>query len=88
MQKQLDAYIRINEALTLYLAQLKQMDMKLFKKETEQYNQLLVLLEAAKDENDLNVLLKHEYKALGFELPYKGNFDDFMNDSSSVLEFK
>ena len=31
---------------------------------------------------------KERYKALGIELPYDGDFDDFMNDSASVLVFK
>ncbi len=88
LQRQLDAYIRINEALTTYLAQLKQIDFERFKEETEQYNKMLALLESAETEEALNIVLVNEYKALGIELPYKGSFDDFMNDSSSVLEFK
>lgn len=88
LQKQLDAYIRINEALILYLSQLKQIDYELFKKETEQYNQLLAVLENTTSEDELNVLLRKEYQALGLQLPYSGTFDDFMQDKSSVLEFK
>lgn len=87
LQKQLDAYIRINEALALYLEQLEELDAELFRKETEQYNQLLVMMEAADTEDDLNILLRNEYKSLGLALPYSGDFDDFMNDASSALEF-
>ena len=88
LQKQLDAYIRINEALTLYLTQLEKIDFEQFKKETEQYNQFLVMIKEANSENELSVLLRNEYRALGIELPYSGAFDDFMKDSSDVLEFK
>ena len=88
LQKQLDAYIRINEALTLYLSQLERIDIESFKKETEAYNQMLVLMEKTKNEDELNILLRNEYSKLGFKLPYEGNFDDFMKDKSSVLEFK
>lgn len=88
LQKQLDAYIRINEALTLYLSQLEQLDYERFKSETEQYNTLLAIMEKTSNEDDLNVILRNEYKALGIQLPYSGNFNDFMNDPSSVLEFK
>lgn len=88
LQKQLDAYIRINEELASYLSQLERIDVEQFKKETEQYKNLLVMMEKVDDEEGLNVLLINEYKSLGFELPYSGNFNDFMNDSSSVLEFK
>lgn len=88
LQKQLDAYIRINEALTVYLSQLEQIDIEGFEEETKQYNKMLVMLESANTEEELNNLLKSEYNAMGFQLPYSGDFDDFMKDDSSVLEFK
>lgn len=88
LQKQLDAYVRINEALTLYLSQLEQIDLEHFKEETEQYNKMLVMLENTKSEEEMNLLLKNEYKALGINLPYSGDFDSFMKDESSILEFK
>lgn len=88
LQKQLDAYIRIDKALAQYLAQLEQIDIEQFKKETEQYNALLTMMERTNSEDELNILLKNEYKVLGIQLPYEGDFDDFMNNNSSVLEFK
>ena len=88
LQKQLDAYIRINESLALYLYQLEQIDIELFKKETEQYNKMLEMMEETDNEEELHVLLLNEYKALGIALPYSGSFDDFMKDESSILEFK
>lgn len=84
----MDVYIRINEALALYLKKLEKIDFEQFKKETEQYNQMLAKMESTSSEDELNILLKNEYKALGIELPYNGDFDDFMNDNSSGLEFK
>lgn len=88
LQKQLDAYIRINEALVQYISQLEQIDIERFKKETEQYNKLIAMMESTNNEDEMTILLRNEYKVLGIELPYEGDFDDFMNDSSSVLEFK
>lgn len=88
LQKQLDAYIRINEALNLYLSQLEQIDINRFKEETEQYNKMLVMLENTNSEEEMNLLLINEYKALGIKLPFSSDFDDFMKDESSVLEFK
>lgn len=88
LQKQIDAYIRINEALTEYLEKLKQIDIEAYKKEVMQYQQLLSAIEKANTESELNVLLHEEYVRMGIELPYKGTFDDFMNDKSAVLEFK
>jgi len=46
------------------------------------------MLDCTSNEDELNKLLRNEYQVLGIPLPYKGDFDDFMNDSSSVLEFK
>lgn len=88
LQKQLDAYIRINEALSSYLTQLEKIDIDLFKKETEQYNALLSMMENTNDEDELNSLLLNEYKKLDIDLPYAGTFEGFMNDSFSCLEFK
>lgn len=88
LQKQLEAYIRINEALEIYLSDLEQIDLELYKTETEQYNKMLMLLEDAESEEQLNAILINEYKTLGISIPYKGSFDEFMNDSSAVLEFK
>ena len=88
MQKQLDAYIRINEALFLYLAELEKIDLELYKKETEQYNLLLAKLESADSEEKLNDMLRDVYRSLGLEPAYKGTFNDFMNDPLAVLEFK
>lgn len=88
LQKQLDAYIRINEALAQYLAELKELDIARYEKEVSAYDEMLLLLENVNDEKELNKLLLEEYKSLGIELPYEGDFDDFMNDDSSFLEFK
>ncbi|MBQ6695990.1 MAG: hypothetical protein IJN16_04730 [Lachnospiraceae bacterium] len=88
LQKQLDAYSRINEALTLYMSELALFDSERFIEETEHCNKMLELLEKAESEEDLNLILKNEYKVLGFELPYSGEFDDFMKDSTSALVFK
>lgn len=81
LQKQLDAYIRINEALAEYLAQLEQIDIERFKEETKQYNEFLALMEEVDNEDELNALLRKEYETLGIQLPYEGDFDDFMSDS-------
>lgn len=88
LQKQLDTYIRINEALTSYLTALKEIDFELFKKETERYSQMCIMLEVTDSEDKLNVLLQNEYNVLGLECPYRGSFNDFMNDKYSILEFK
>lgn len=88
LERQLDAYKRINKELDLHLSKLEQIDYEMFRKETEQYNKLLAMIEKTSSESELNNLLLSEYKELGLELPYTGTFDDFMNDESAILEFK
>lgn len=88
LQKQLDAYIRINEALSWYLSQLEQSNFDFFVKETQRYKELISMFENTNSEAQLNALLKNEYESIGLSLPYKGNFGKFMEDSSTVLEFK
>lgn len=88
IQKQLDAYVQINETLTQYLTELEKIDLDKFIKETEEYKEMISLIEKVKSEEELNKVLLNEYKKFGFSLPYQGDFNDFMQDTSLVLEFK
>lgn len=88
LQRQLDAYIRINAALAAYLAELERIDIDRFEAETTQYTQFMAAFAQAGSESELTALLQKEYAALAIPLPYAGSFDDFMDDPSSVLEFK
>ena len=88
LQRQLDFYIRINQALSIYLSDLEKIDFDKFKEETNRYNELLSLLEKVESEEDLTNVLRNEYKSLGLELPYEGNFNDFMESNDSILVFK
>lgn len=88
LQKELEAYIRINQELEQHLLKLKEIDYELFEKEVNAYNQLLLALESTDDLNELNLLLHKEYETLGISLPYKGTLDDFMQDKEAKLEFK
>ena len=88
LQKQLDSYIRINEALVTYMSKLEQIDYERFKRETALYYQMLREMEHINDSSGLNAMLKNEYQTLGIPLPYQGSFDEFMHDKSSRLEFK
>lgn len=82
------AFKRINAALDAYLIELKQIDIALFKAETERYNQMLYNLEHISDEDALHTFLLSAFDELNIAKPWQGDFDDFMNDSTSVLEFK
>lgn len=88
MQRQLEAFIRINEAVTQYLHELEQIDIERFIKETETYNTFVAALDTSRDENTLNKFLVEQYVKFGIHKPYEGDFDKFMNNPDSVLEFK
>ena len=57
LQKHIEAYKRINEALLLYLKELEKIDIELFKKETEEYNKLVYNFENIKTNEELNIML-------------------------------
>lgn len=88
MQRYLEAFKRVNEALNVYLAELKEIDIEQYKREVDSYHKLTSKLEMADTEEKMNRMLKTEFVSMGIQLPYKGEFNDFMNDKNAVLEFK
>lgn len=64
----IEAYKRINEALVLYLNKLEKLDIELFKKETEEYNNILDIFITAKMNEEL--LLVQQFSVLLVGLLY------------------
>lgn len=74
-----------------YAAKLLDIDIDKFKRETEVYNRASVQLELAKDDKEVNEILKQSLQSIGISIPWAethDNFDDFMNDSSVTLRFE
>ena len=88
LELQLESYRRINEALKEYLDELKTVDIELFKQETEKYNQITQGLANIKDEKTLTDFLLKSYEEWGIDLPWQGDFDDFMSNPENRLVFK
>ena len=88
LQKQLDAYKRINKSLELYLTQLKSIDLESFQQETEFYNHSLQYMDHVQTEDQLNILLRKSMIDLGIDLPWQGNFDTFMSNKKNHLVFR
>lgn len=88
--KTLEAFKRLNAALENYLAELKKIDIDLFRKETEQYNTLSEKLDAIENEQQLNIFLKSQYEYLGIKLPWAGydSHESFMKDKNSRLIYE
>ena len=88
LEKQIEAFKRINAALTAYLAELETIDIERFKAETEEYNLVINIFSTDMTEAELNTRLLDAYAKLGIVKPWEGDFDDFMSDKSRHLEFR
>ena len=88
MQKNIEAYKRINEALLVYLHELEQIDIDLFKKETEEYNKVVNVFNSAKTYEELNIMLLDTFDRMGYNKPWQGNFDEHMSNKNGTLRFE
>lgn len=70
-----------------YAAELEGLDSKKFQKETQIFIDVVNNLDAAKDEKQLNELLKEYIILTGGSLPWKGDFDSFMKQKEIPLVF-
>ena len=76
----------VSEYLESYAAKLNEIDLEQFKKDTEQFQEAAESIVNAKDDIELNKVLMGIYKH--FDLPWQGDFDDFMSDSNNILVFE
>lgn len=88
LQKDIKAYQRINEALLVYLDELKKIDIELFKKETEEYNKVINLFDSTKTYEELNNILLDIFYSMGLNKPWQGNFDEHMSNKNGTLRFE
>ncbi len=87
LQKNIEAFKRINEALLIYLHELEAIDIEAFKKETEEYNEIMKVFTTAKTNKELNQILLNTFDRLGIQKPWKGDFDEFMSNKNNTLIF-
>lgn len=91
VQRSIEAFKRINEALQTYLAELEKIDIEAFRRETDEYNKMIAALDGAKDENELNNSLHSLLDEMGIKMSWEDthdNFDSFMRDKNAVLRFE
>lgn len=88
LQCQLESYRRVNEALHAYYLKLQEVDLEAFQKETRQYQHWSSCMERVQTEEELNILLRRTMIDLGIDLPWKGEFDDFMQNRDNHLVFE
>lgn len=88
LEQHILAYKQINEVLVLYLKELEKIDIALFKKETEIYNQLVEKFTQLRSEKEWNTYLLSVYEELEIKKPWKGDFNEFMSNSNNRLTFE
>lgn len=88
LQKQIEAYKRINEALLAYLHELERIDIEAFRRETEEYNRLMADFTAAKTDMELNKALMDIFDRLAIKMPWEGDFDKHMSNKNAALTFE
>lgn len=84
----LEAYKRINEALLQYLRELERIDIARFKEETEKYNQIVEICTKDMTEEQLRITLITVYEENNFEKPWEGDFEEHMSNRNGTLVFK
>lgn len=88
LQAHLEAYKRINETLTAYLNELEKIDIELFKKETEEYNQIMNSFHHTENNEELKQMLLETFDRMGFNKPWQGDFDEHMSNKNATLIFE
>lgn len=88
LQSYLEAYKRINEALLFYLHELEKIDIEAFKRETEEYNNLVMSFENATTNEEFNSMLLETFDRMGNNKPWQGDFDEHMSNKNATLVFE
>ena len=87
LERDIEAMKRLNEAYRDYLAKLERVDIDRFKQQSIEYQEFSKYLSEAKTEEELNALLHSEYKELGIDLPWEGDFNQHMANKEGTLRF-
>lgn len=88
LERELDAMRRINIALAGYIKEAKQYDINTLLNNVNSFSVLTKKVDRATDEKELCSILVTFCNEKGYELPWRGNFDDFMNDRANSLIFR
>lgn len=81
-------YKETAEAFERLSAELAQINISKFRAEAEKFKNIALKICSATSEQEINTLLLSTYSALDIKIPWKGDFDSFMNDKKNVLVFE
>lgn len=91
LERELAVLKRINEALTVYLAELERIDIEAFERETLACAEAAALLNNVTSEEQLSFVLDKAIERMGIKLCWKethDSFDSFMGDKNAVMRFE
>lgn len=88
LQAYLESYKRINEAILMYLHELEKIDIGAFKKETEEYNKMVVMFHNTKNNGEWNSMLLETFDRMGYNKPWQGDFNEHMSNKNATLVFE
>lgn len=90
IETELNYFRRQAEYFEAYAAQLMQIDLERFKRETEAFCLIAEKINSVQSEAELNLVLKEIYTSRNLPLPWEGftDFDTFMNNKSARLVFQ
>ena len=80
-------YTMVHELVGAYLEEIKRIDIDAYEKECAAFSRFNEYMLATKDENELNHILQVSMRQMGFDIPWEGNFDEFMGNKNNVLVF-
>lgn len=88
LQKELEAFKRVNKAILVYLTELEKIDIEGYKREVKKYTEYCYLIDKTSSEDSLNMVLNLSFKQLGIKKAWNGDFDEFMKHRSNQLVFE
>ena len=87
VEKAVMSFRRQAELVEQYAAELMQIDLGRLKQEADGYYALADQLAAAQDETQVNGILHSVYRKFGWDTPWQGDFDAFMQNRNNRLVF-
>lgn len=90
IEKDLQYFRQQADYFEQYSAELAQIDLETFRRETQQYETIADQLQAAQSEEEVTQILENAYCTLGIPLPWAGHdsFDSFMKDKNARMVFE
>ena len=81
-------FVKHAQYFELLAAQMMEIDIEQFKKETKTFNDYALKIEKAKSPEELNRILKKYYSDSDINMPWTGDFDSFMANKNNCLRFE